>query len=472
MSTILIGPDSITTPPIDASREEIEEWLGNLQMWLKEASGAQYNWLHAVEATQLLRENGRFPSFETLRSWQRKYKLDINPKLIERDVNAFFRDKDHDALENIEYLADSKYKKNIIKYNYKKDKCSITFWHDRLQNIWDEIAFLPRLGDTVEIHRGMEYNLSVKDNEDKLFSEVPREGFARGLRYIISDFEPYIARPSIYLNMDPELQRQKAYKLPWDKPKVIVNAGRLSTDRWLIAGAIDEEGLIYTQNFHGIWPTGSLPIEVIAALLNGPVANAFLGFNRTSSDNQIRILREIPIPHFTSRRIQLITSLVREYMAIRKLWHTEPEHAKSLGRSGEGIVGRIESEILRFYDLSMDAERELITYFEGYKKPGPIPLTQIESSPQNRLYPSLVRVEDIRGEGDNKIVDIVILGCEYDQVIHLPISLVPPESREKLSQDSYLLAKVNIEAKEEKNLVIEDIELAPEPRLELRERFA
>ena len=143
-----------------------------------------------------------------------------------------------------------------------------------------------------------------------------------------------------------------------------------------------------------------------------------------------------------------------------------------MGRSGKGVLGRIEEEILGFYNLSMEAERELITYFEGYKKLGPIPLTQIESSPQNRLYPSLVRVEDIRGEGDNKIVDIVILGCEYDQVIHLPISLVPPESREKLSQDSYLLAKVNIEAKEEKNLVIEDIELAPEPRLELRERFA
>jgi len=473
MSNIFIDPAVVSTPPIDASREEIEEWLGNLQVWLKEALDAHDNWLHSVEVTKLLREKGQFPSSETLLSWQRKYKLDINPRLIDRDLNAFFRDENHDALERSEGLIKYKYGKNIVKYNSIQNENNITLWHERLQCIWDELASLPRLGDITEIHRGIQYKISLQDNENKLFSEVPCEGFARGLRRVTSDFEPYIARSSTYLNMDPELMLYEAYKLPWDKPKVIANAARISADRWLIAGAIDEQGLVCTQKFHGIWPTDSIPIEVIAALLNGPVANAFLSINRTSTrHNQVRVLQQIPIPRFTNRQTQLITSLVREYMAIRELRHTEPEYAKSLGRSGKGILGRIEEEILGFYNLSMEAERELITYFEGYKKPGPVPLTQIESSPQNRLYPSLVRVEDVRGEGDNKIVDIVILGCEYDQVIHLPISLVPQESREKLSQDSYLLAKVNIEAKEEKNLVIEDIELAPEPRQELRERFA
>src|SRR5882762_3592918 len=103
MRDILIDPDSITMPSIDASREEIETWLGNLQVWLKEALAAHDNWLHSVEVTQLLREKGLFPSFEALRSWQRKYKLDINPKLIERDINAFFRNKDHDVLNDIKY---------------------------------------------------------------------------------------------------------------------------------------------------------------------------------------------------------------------------------------------------------------------------------------------------------------------------------------------------------------------------------
>lgn len=472
MSTILIDPASITTPSVDASREEIEDWLDNLQMLLKEALGSHSNWLHAVELTQLLRENGRFPNFETLRSWQRKYKLDINPKLIERDVNTFFRDKNHDALKNTQHLVEFKTENDIIKYNHIKSKYNIMLCYSCLQCIWIELVYLPKLGDIAEIYRGIEYNILLREHEDKLFSEVPREGFARGLRNVTSDFEPFVTRSSTYLNMDPELQRREAYKLPWDKPKVIANAARISADRWLMAGAIDEKGLVCTQYFHGIWPTGSLPIEVIAALLNGPIANAFLSTNRMSRDNQVRMLREIPIPRFTNRQIQLITSLVREYIATRERWRSQLDYSNYLERSCRGILGRIEQEILGFYNLSIEAERELITYFEGYKKPGPIALTQIKPSPQNRLYASLVRVEDVRGEGVDKIVDVEIFACEYDQIIHLPIALFPQELREILSQDVYLWAEINIRAREAKDLVFKNIELAPEPRQELRDRFA
>jgi len=346
---------------------------------------------------------------------------------------------------------------------------SIPFWSGRLQHMWNELATFPRLGDVAEIHRGVEYNISLRENGDKLFSVVPREGFIKGLKSITSDFEPYLVRSSTYLNMNPELQRREAYKLPWDKPKVVVNAARIGTDRWLIAGAIDEQGLVCTQRFHGIWPTGSLPIEVIAALINSPIVNAFLSVNRTSRDNQIRTLRQAPIPRFTPRQIQLITSLVGSYIEIRERWRSQPEYS---GPSGKGVLGQLSGEILRGYNLSMETERELITYFEGYKRPGPIPLTQIEASPHNRLYASLIRVENVNGEGNDKIVDIEILGCYYDQIFHLPISIIPQESRDKISKESYLLAKVNIEAKEEKYLVIEDIKLAPEPRQELRDRFA
>jgi len=317
--------------------------------------------------------------------------------------------------------------------------------------------------------------ISLKDNEDKLFSEVPREGFVKGLRPVTSEFEPYITRTSTYLNMNPDVMLYEAYKLPWNKPKVLANAARIGTDRWLIAGAIDEQGLVCTQNFHGIWPTDSVPIEVIAALLNGPIANAFLSINRTSRHNQVRMLQQIPIPKFEPWQFHQIVSLVREYMATREQWLSQPEHAKYLGGSCKGILGQLNGELLGLYNLSMEAERELIAYFEGYKRPGPIPQTQVKPSPEKRLYGTLIRVEDVRGEGDDKIVNAVVMGWGGgypDQIIHFPLALVPQEIREKVSQNSYLLAKVNIGAREAKDLVFEDIELAPEPRQELRDKFA
>jgi hypothetical protein len=260
--------------------------------------------------------------------------------------------------------------------------------------------------------------------------------------------------------------------VPWEQPKVIVNATITSPSPWRIIAAVDEQGLLCTQHFHVIRPKGVVPIEVIAALLNGPVANAFLNVHGSSQSNPILLLQRIPIPPWDNWTIHEITSLVRNYRAIRERWRSQPEEAQRSKDTGEGRLGRIEEEILGYYNLSMQTERELCACFEGYSRPGPFPLTFVEPSPHNRLYPSLVRVEDVRGQGDDKIVDIVILGCEYDQIFRLPIALIPQESREKVSQDSYLLAKVNIEARKVRNLVIEDIELAPEPRQELRERFA
>ena len=104
----------------------------------------------------------------------------------------------------------------------------VPLWHNRLQHIWSELASFPTLGDIAEIHRGVEYKIQLPDREEKLFSEVPHEGWAQGLRSITSDFEPYIVRPSMYLNLDPQLMWHEEYMLPWEKPKVIVNGAIIS----------------------------------------------------------------------------------------------------------------------------------------------------------------------------------------------------------------------------------------------------
>ena len=201
------------------------------------------------------------------------------------------------------------------------------FWYTPMHLIWDAVALLPCLREIADIHRGIEYKIPVRGNETRLFSDIPRSGFAKGLRNVPDDFEPYVIEHSTYLNMDPDLMLYEAYKLPWGKPKVIANAARKSADRWLINGVVDEQGLVCYQRFHGIWPKDDWPIEVIAALLNGPVANAFLSTHRTSRDNKIEVMKRIPIPRLSPSQIRLIVSLVREYMNFREQWSTQPEDA-------------------------------------------------------------------------------------------------------------------------------------------------
>jgi len=105
MANILVDPVIVMTLSDDASRDEVERWLSILDTWLGEALNGHFTWLHAVPVSNLLQDNRRFPSFESLRGWQRKYHLDISPTQIVRQVNEFFRNEGFDLGRRLEQLG-------------------------------------------------------------------------------------------------------------------------------------------------------------------------------------------------------------------------------------------------------------------------------------------------------------------------------------------------------------------------------
>ena len=109
MANIVIDPAIITIPSDTASRDDVERWLENLTLWLKEALSAPFTWLHHRAATELLSGYGQFPDFQQLKRLQQKYRLDINISQIARNINAFFREGSFDLeanLNNLEYTAE------------------------------------------------------------------------------------------------------------------------------------------------------------------------------------------------------------------------------------------------------------------------------------------------------------------------------------------------------------------------------
>jgi hypothetical protein len=351
-----------------------------------------------------------------------------------------------------------------IPSSFAQDEAGITLWYSRLQRVWDELAHLSRFEEVAETHVGIEYKLPMKENEKELISELPRTGFIEGLARVTDDFEPYIIPYHSYLNMDPTKIRYEGYKRPWEKPKVIANSARISRGPWTIVATIDKQALVCFQNFHGIWPIGNLPLEVIAALLNGPVANAFLSTKRTSRRNKIETINQIPVPKLNISQIQLIVSLVREYRSCREQWRTQPDRADYYESHCRGIMMQIDAELLAAYNLPMHLEQELLKYFDGYRRPGPISLTQVKPSPARRLYTSIIRIEDIRNEDGNKVIDAVITNWNLHQRVQIPISLIPANLQDRLDQDMRLLARVNVGARKAEDLIFEDIKLAPEPK--------
>jgi len=110
MRNILIDPVLLMTPAEDASKEEVEQWLKTLEIWLQEALSGHFNWLHLLEVTSNVMDEGRFPSFGVLRQWQKKYSLNINLYTLAHMVNKFFTNPAHDLqkdLDQIGYLIET-----------------------------------------------------------------------------------------------------------------------------------------------------------------------------------------------------------------------------------------------------------------------------------------------------------------------------------------------------------------------------
>ena len=249
-------------------------------------------------------------------------------------------------------------------------------WQAPLGMVWEATARMGRMSDFASIHRGIEYNIPFAENEAKLVINEERPGFVPGVHRVRGAVEPFVVSAPIFLNADVDLMRTLAHKFPWNESKLIVNASRQSRGPWNISASVDYEGLVCYRNFYGIWPSNGLSLEVLAAVLNGPVANAFvstLGGNRYI---RARTLKDIPVPIFSQRQQRTITSLVRQYIETRESSLSEADGPSEEQNRCLTLMLSIDAEVLRAYDLEPRVERVLLDYFSGHSRLGPFNFTE------------------------------------------------------------------------------------------------
>ncbi len=241
-------------------------------------------------------------------------------------------------------------------------------WHHPLSRLWKCLDKLQILGSVAEIHNGVEYNISTKQHAQLVQSTEPQAGFQRGLFRVGPGYEQYHAANITHLNLDEDLMLYKAYRLPWRTPKVILNAARMSRGPWRLAAVPDKSGLVCYHRFHGVWPKGESPVELIAAVLNGYVANAFVGLDNASRDNTIARLKSIPFPDFTASDSQMIVDLVGQYQEKRAGLSGVMVDA-SAQRECIDLLQRIDHMVLAAYKLPVSLEAALLEAFSDQQRP-------------------------------------------------------------------------------------------------------
>lgn len=238
------------------------------------------------------------------------------------------------------------------------DPPSGELWIAPLPDLWRYLKRNPRLGSYFDIHRGIEW----KSSQGDAWSKEARVGYRRGL-HTARGARQFMFQSPVFIDCRHE-QLRRAINLPWDRVKLVVNAARLTRGAWRIAAILDRERLVCSGQFLGLWPQRNMAaaqLLIFAAILNGPIANAFLSTHSPERRARLSAMRQIPVP---SNVPSIVGDLVTDY--IRRL-----QDLTTIGSEGEmeEVLTRIDAAVLSAYDLPARLEQQLLSYFRDSDRP-------------------------------------------------------------------------------------------------------
>lgn len=232
-------------------------------------------------------------------------------------------------------------------------------WIPPLGLLWRRLRANPTLGQFFEGHWGIRW---LDRRRSTAASDQPGTDRALGLLRARDHHQFALGRPA-WLDVDPS-HLYGGGDLPWEMPKILCNAARLSRGRWRLAVAVDRDGLRASQQFVGLWPRPrmSVDLDAYAAILNGPVANAFLDDHSTDKRLRITTLLSMPIP---TELPSPLGGLVRDYRRELSVRNRELGSETRLA----ALLDEIDCLVLDAFDLSPRLIRALLASFQGAERP-------------------------------------------------------------------------------------------------------
>jgi hypothetical protein len=238
-----------------------------------------------------------------------------------------------------------------------------------LPEVWEFLANYPALRDHAILGRGLEWNrpLTVDGVEtgyrEKFVISKRENGYIRGVGPRAS-FDVFQTPELSYLSVRPEHQRGNAWRREWQKPKAILNKAARSRGAWRLAAFPDSEGVTCYQTFIGVWPRSERYDEfLLSAVLNSPVANAFIAAREGKTDVTIETLRLIPLPRFTESQAANLRELMSRYQQATAL------HEGTSDEFAERLLKEIDATVLSAYKMPPRLERQLLDFFRGHVRP-------------------------------------------------------------------------------------------------------
>ena len=259
-----------------------------------------------------------------------------------------------------------------------------------LEPIWQALDHLPKLSNYVDIGQGFSHIGKDQPRFPKgaiTVSDQPFEGAVQGFPNLGFGVLSHQLPPLKWLNLSPEVINRPRSGTKHGCPQVLLNESPVQRAPWCLRAMIDPIGRPAKSSFTIMRPHSSeVSLELIWALLNSPIANAY-AYSHSSKRNILTgTWREFRVPTFNTTNVRRVEAAVQHYF--QRVNQTESSFPL-LNRNElltdevamRELHWRIDAEVLRLYALPVSLERELLDYFTGWRRPD-VPFNQERYFPE------------------------------------------------------------------------------------------
>lgn len=248
---------------------------------------------------------------------------------------------------------------------------SYDFLVPELESVWRYLESFPNFEDVAIVGKGLEYKGKDKlQHNVKTISKSRFPGSIRGY----TNFDDKIKlteRPKfMWMSLNSKVIRRSGLGKDTGISQVLLNYAPVSQEPWRLKALIDYHGRPVTSRFIVIRPKKQQwSLEVIWAILNSPLANAYIYTRSTKRDVLVKQVKQIPVPEFAPDSLARLSNLVRGYF---KLVSSSNEALRSAidKKEAKKYMLTIDAEVMRLYDLPPKLERRVLYMFDGWERKG------------------------------------------------------------------------------------------------------
>ena len=249
------------------------------------------------------------------------------------------------------------------------------------RGVWEYFEHSSCLKKIAEIGQGLTYKSKPKKEDEydikkhlppnaQTISKRRFKGSVRGYSDYRSDIKLTDTPMAVWMNLDETVISRPRWGTKKGVPQILLNYIRVSNGPWRLKGLVDRKGHPVTSNFLVVRPkSNEWSLEVLWAIVNSPFANAYAYCNSLERNNQIGMMRSIPIPNCDSHSLVQLDYLAKEYFALYssqgEILQPEVDPAEAERRQLA-----IDAEVMRLYDLPPKLERQVLDLFSGYQRKG------------------------------------------------------------------------------------------------------